>query len=56
MRAAGQNKYLTERWIDLIVNEKRDTRSADEIALDVISRAGLRFASEVALPEPSANE
>ena len=46
LQAAGQNKYLTERWLDLITLQKRDTRSADEIALDIISRAGLRLKSD----------
>lgn len=47
LRAAGQNKYLTERWLDLITPEKRDMRTADEIALDVIEAAGLRLASGI---------
>ena len=47
LRAAGQNKYLTERWLDLITHEKRDMRTADEIALDVIEAAGLHLASGV---------
>lgn len=37
-----QNKYLTTKYIDLVDNNRVvDTRSADEIALDVISNAGL---------------
>lgn len=47
LQAAGQNKYLTERWLNLVTPQKRDTRSADEIALDIIERAGLRLASEI---------
>ena len=37
-----QNKYLTSRYYDIInTNRVVDTRSADEIALDVILNAGL---------------
>ena len=37
-----QNKYLTAKYSDLIDTDKVvDTRSADEIALDVILNAGL---------------
>ena len=42
----GQNQRLTTRYIDLIDRHTRvnvDTRSADEIVLDVMSSAGLRF-------------
>lgn len=34
---------LTARWYDTITNaENPDTRTGDEVALDVILRAGLR--------------
>ena len=42
----GQNQRLTTRYADLIDRHTRvnvDTRSADEIVLDVMSSAGLRF-------------
>ena len=42
LQLAVQNKYLTQRWADLISNNV-DTRSGDEVALDVIRRAGLRL-------------
>lgn len=38
----GQNKTLTMRYTDLI-HQHIDNRSGDEIALDVINAAGLRF-------------
>lgn len=41
----GQNQHLTSRFIDLI-NKKVDNRSGDEIAIDVIKKAGLRFKEE----------
>ena len=37
----SQNKHLTQRYIDVITPKKIDTRSADEIAADIIKRAGL---------------
>ena len=42
---APQNKYITERFADMIKRPlgKADNRTGDEIAVDVISRLGLRF-------------
>jgi hypothetical protein len=34
--------YLQERYVDLIGEGERDERSADEIALEVIKKAGLK--------------
>lgn len=41
----GQNQRLTTRFVDLL-NKKVDNRSGDEIVLDVMSKAGLRFKEE----------
>lgn len=37
----GAGRYLTRRWTDVI--RPADDRSGDEIAAEVIARAGLRF-------------
>jgi hypothetical protein len=41
----AQNQHLTARYVDLL-NKKVDNRSGDEIVLDVMSKAGLRFKEE----------
>lgn len=41
LQAAGQGKYLTQRWCELLT-QKVDNRSGDEIAADIILRAGLK--------------
>jgi hypothetical protein len=41
LQAAAQGNYITARWADLI-ERKQDTRTADEIVLDIMSRAGLK--------------
>ena len=39
-----QSKYLTMRWIELQDDGKpKDTRTGDEVALDVIERLELSF-------------
>ena len=38
-----QNKYLAKRYSDLIKKDKEPQKSGDEIALDIISRAGLKW-------------
>lgn len=38
----GQNKYLNVHYDDLIHPKPVDTRSGDEIALDVIQRLDLK--------------
>lgn len=38
----AQNQRLTTRYYD-IINKKVDDRTGDEIAMDVILSAGLRF-------------
>lgn len=39
----GQQKQLTKRWSDIAYPKPVDKRSGDEIALEVIKKAGLRF-------------
>lgn len=41
---SSDGKYLTVRYIDIIEPKPQDNRSGDEIAIDVITRAGLSFA------------
>lgn len=41
-----QNSYRTQRFYDLTEKEV-DNRTGDEIALDVIKKAGLKLKSEV---------
>lgn len=41
LQLAPQGKYRTDRFADFIFNKKVDERSGDEIAADVIKRAGL---------------
>ena len=36
-----QSKYITANYTDLIEPKEEDTRTGDEIALDIINRAGL---------------
>lgn len=36
-----QNKYLTKRYSDLIKPQKQDDRDPDEIAAEIIKKAGL---------------
>lgn len=44
VKLMGEGKYLTDRWYDRAFGKRViDTRSADEIALDIITRAGLSF-------------
>lgn len=39
----SDNKRLTKRYLDLISKpQKKDTRTGDEIAVDVINRLGLK--------------
>lgn len=37
----SQNKYISVRYLDAINKKDVDNRSGDEIALEVISKAGL---------------
>ena len=38
--------YIQSKWTDLIKENKQDNRSADEIAEDIIRRAGLSIGGE----------
>lgn len=38
-----QNKYLAKRYSDLIKKDKEPQKSGDEIVLDIMSRAGLKW-------------
>lgn len=38
-----QNKYITASYQDVLTPKKIDTRSGDEIAADIMERAGLKF-------------
>lgn len=42
----GQNKIINVRYTDLMHPKEIDTRSGDEIALDVINRLGLKVEDE----------
>ena len=41
MYYASRNQVLNERFFDLVNSGPPDTRSGDEIAIDIITRAGL---------------
>lgn len=41
IQLAPQSKYIVARWCDLIAQKTIDNRSGDEIAMDIITRAGL---------------
>lgn len=38
-----QSKFVSMTYHDMINGKKEDKRSGDEIALDIIQRAGLKF-------------
>lgn len=42
----AENKQLTKRYMDIIRPKPVDTRTGDEIALDVITRLGLKVDNE----------
>lgn len=41
-RFVSGGKYLSRRWIELFEDNPVDTRSGDEIAIDVLQRSGAR--------------
>ena len=43
LRLKGEGKYIPERWIEIIEPQRRDDRSAEQIAADIMAGAGLRF-------------
>lgn len=56
LRVLAEGKNFKEditRWADMIKEEKKETRSADEIVLDVIKRAGLKTKGEVKMKNES---
>lgn len=38
-----QSKYLKNDYVDLLDTKPQETRSGDEIVIDIMSRAGLKF-------------
>lgn len=38
-----QNKYITASYQDVLKPKKVDNRTGDEIAMDVMAKAGLKF-------------
>ena len=46
LQHAPRGQSLTKSYYELIHPAKKDTRSGDEIALEVIKRAGLNFGSK----------
>ena len=43
LRLAPQGKYITKSYGDMFEKRQIDARSGDEIAMDVITNAGLTF-------------
>ena len=43
VRLAPQGKYITKSYSDIFEQRQIETRSGDEIAMDVITNAGLIF-------------
>ena len=41
LRLQAENKYLSVSWIDAIRKKQEDSRTPEEIAADIIKRAGL---------------
>lgn len=41
--AQGEGKRQQKRWAEIIERKPQDTRTADEIIMDVIRKAGLRL-------------
>lgn len=45
LQALAQNKYIKQRWYDAVKPERIDPRSGEEIARDILSRAGIEVIS-----------
>ena len=45
--AVSKGSYITVRWYDLVTKKPEDEKDADEIAADIITRAGLSFGGEI---------
>lgn len=46
MRLYNESKYIPTPWHDFITKQPVDTRTGDDIALDVIARLGLSVGKE----------
>lgn len=46
LRLRSENKYINSSWADMVQTQTVDTRTGDEIAMDVIRAAGLKLAVE----------
>lgn len=46
LRLAPQHKFLTKSYREFLKPQKIDTRNGDEIAIDVIKKAGLSFGGD----------
>jgi hypothetical protein len=42
----GGGSYITVKWREMAERKPEDERSADEIAMDIITRAGLTIGGE----------
>lgn len=42
----GQGKAFNERWCDLVNPKIEDDKTAEEIAMEVMANAGLKFGGE----------
>lgn len=52
----GQNKYLAYRYKDAIKPHKIDRRSAEEIAADVIKKAGLKVKEDESIRDHGGSD
>jgi len=43
LRLAAERKYINSSWADIIKKKDYDSRTGNEIALDVMKLAGLKF-------------
>ena len=43
LRLQGEKKYFQRSWLDIIDPKPVDTRSGDEIAMQVVKNAGLHY-------------
>lgn len=43
LQLVPQNKYISTSYEDVLKPKKIDNRSGDEIAIDIMERAGLKF-------------
>lgn len=43
LQLAPQGKWLTSSYVDILKPQEVDTRSGDEVIVDIMKRAGLKF-------------